>query len=78
MMAEPICATCKHYEPWGEGQGGQCRRYAPRPSTMSRRQLDAICKDASDVVGVWPSVDADDFCGEFSSRFGPGAAPDIG
>jgi hypothetical protein len=55
-----ICANCRYYEPWGDDdQSGQCNRYAPRPVVQLRP-----AGSPSDIVAIWPSVDAEDRCGE--------------
>lgn len=52
MTDEPErCETCRFY------LHSECRRYAPRETATSR---------VFPTVGLWPSVSALDWCGEWS------------
>lgn len=49
-----ICANCAYWADLGDGIG-QCRRYAPRPRSIT------------DTV-VWPITEEHDYCGEFEEQ----------
>ena len=53
-MGEQDCEGCKFYRKtgWADGDGGECRRYAPRPG----------------FTGLfWPQVIAGAWCGEWQA-----------
>lgn len=57
------CARCRHYTPNpSDLRQGMCRRYPPTgfPVANQRGQMTAM--------RVWPPVQHDDTCGEFSPR----------
>ncbi len=70
MSDQRRCASCANWvaadpvAPTGEDGAmlvGECRRYAPRPAV----------RDPAAQAGrsaVWPSTQADDFCGEWYYR----------
>jgi hypothetical protein len=58
-----ICANCRFYEPWGDDEpSGQCNRYAPKPVVQPRPTT-----SPSEIIAIWPTVDAEDRCGEFEA-----------
>lgn len=66
-----MCVACKFYEPLSQANTGQCRRHPPTVCTYTHyEQLQ--------YAGVWPNVDAGDWCGEFSlkSNLRPKDLPD--
>ena len=48
-------------------QMGQCRRYAPRPSTLEWTAKLEI--EPPKTVGVWPAVPSDFLCGEWLKTY---------
>ncbi len=67
MSEQRRCATCANWVPFdaealevsGSATGsGECRRYAPRPAVRDRAAQAARS-------ALWPSTQADDFCGEW-------------
>lgn len=57
------CSECKFFEP--KVGLGQCRKYSPMPILY-----DDSRNDAPEHVIVWPSVNEDDWCGEFEPADG--------
>lgn len=55
-----MCVACQFYSPRKEATG-ECRRNPPHTHTFT--WFDDICHQ-----GVWPTVDAVDWCGEFRRR----------
>lgn len=49
------CSNCWYFEEIIDGEGGLCRRHAPRPLVSVGGVVGEVC---------WPSVSVDDFCGE--------------
>lgn len=47
------CDTCQY---WDSQSSGRCRRNAPSPSFVR------------EGVGIWPSTNHDDWCGEYSDK----------
>ena len=58
------CATCRFFRP-GVGQIGLCRKTAPTAVALIIHDRD---EDVPKVVGDWPSVNSDDWCGEWEAR----------
>ena len=50
------CETCIFWHPTPGAGGGQCRRYAPRPSDSRLNQT------------YWPRTEAEAVCGEWQER----------
>lgn len=50
------CETCKYWEGTPAVGGGNCHRYAPRPSGERTNTT------------TWPRTDANNWCGEFRER----------
>lgn len=51
------CAICKWFLIEKDGDKlGQCHRYAPMP------------QDRTDRVKIWPTVAANDWCGDFAKK----------
>ena len=52
------CRECRYYQRVGETDFGKCRRRSPFTLGMF-----------ADRKGYWPEVTAEDWCGEFATRF---------
>lgn len=59
-MSARACKSCVWYRPIdGDTAVGTCHRLAPAPDTIEPADNHAR-------IAVWPMVDWDDFCGEWS------------
>lgn len=56
-----VCAFCKHFD---IGRA-QCRRYPPTPAPWPMGNQTPVVYEP---YPTWPSMSADDWCGEFSRR----------
>ena len=58
----PACVDCKHFYHLND-EGGQCRRYAPRPGIFP---VDPDVDAHGDTLFPdWPQVMPEEWCGEF-------------
>lgn len=60
MLDVACCTECRFFRSWSEDTG-ECRRHAPGAIGLHRREIG----DPEDLIAVWPTVQAGDWCGEF-------------
>lgn len=59
------CYTCRFWKNRDTAYGeGECRRYAPRPTTKPRTTGDG---ETLPVLTYWPETSQDDWCGEYAA-----------
>lgn len=71
MSEHGKCEDCDYYgavDEFGpkEEQWGQCRRYAPKASTVVDLDQGPVLDQ---LLAYWPIVHPDEWCGEFCKRF---------
>lgn len=63
----PFCSECRFYQPDGDDVfGGDCRRHAPRLAGMMAPHGNVQYQEPRSAT--WPSVERDDWCGEYQPR----------
>lgn len=65
------CKDCKYFDPGCHvaEELGYCRRYAPRPRSLTSAEVDAADEIATaHVWAEYPIKAEDDWCGEFSAK----------
>ncbi len=68
-MENEICRNCRWWKSEDDFEG-KCHRHAPRPGAqlVTQAVLDDEKQDVQWLSTHWPSVYAEEFCGEFTGR----------
>ena len=56
---DQTCENCRFFSPNYKQSGGDCRRYAPKPTNV----MDS--DEHHRAYTYWPEMSPDDWCGEF-------------
>lgn len=59
------CDNCRYFCPTGDSGEGDCRRHAPQPAIL--RDRGHRDDDHARFMSWWPTVNDDDWCGDFES-----------
>ncbi len=66
------CGNCRFSEYSGVSKHhALCRRHAPQPISITNADENKIMDSNQDrywVVGIWPTVERDNWCGEYQSN----------